>query len=183
MWEEAEPETMAALDRSRGALLAAGARIDDIAVPEAHRGLAAAQNMIMSYEMTQALADERLRHGDQISPRLAQLFDHGLTIGVDSYDAARAEAAAARHGLDAFFGDCAAVIVPAAPGEAPVGHEYTGNPVFNRMWTLLGTPAVTIPAGKGPRGLPVGIQLVGRIGDDARLMACALFAEKALAGA
>jgi len=183
MWGEAEPETTAVLDRTRGALLAAGARIDDIAVPEAHRGLAAAQNTIMSYEMTQALADERLRHGDQISPRLAQLFDHGMTIGADSYDAARAAAAAARHGLDAFFGDCAAIVVPAAPGEAPVGPEYTGDPVFNRMWTLLGTPAVTIPAGKGPRGLPVGIQLVGRIGDDARLMACALFAEKALAGA
>jgi Asp-tRNA(Asn)/Glu-tRNA(Gln) amidotransferase A subunit family amidase len=51
------------------------------------------------------------------------------------------------------------------------------------MWTLLGTPAVTIPAGKGPNGLPVGVQLVGRIGDDARLMACALFAEHALAAA
>ena len=62
IWEEAEPETMAALDRARGALLAAGARIDDIAVPEAHRSLAAAQNTIMSYEMTQALAEERRSH-------------------------------------------------------------------------------------------------------------------------
>lgn len=183
VWDEAEPETVAALDRARGALLAAGARIDDIAVPDAHRGLAAAQNTIMSYEMTQALADERVRHAALISPRLAQLFDHGMTIGAESYDAARAEAATARQGLDAFFGECGAIVVPAAPGEAPAGHEYTGNPVFNRIWTLLGTPAVTIPAGKGPRGLPVGIQLVGRIGDDARLMACALFAEQALAGA
>jgi Asp-tRNA(Asn)/Glu-tRNA(Gln) amidotransferase A subunit family amidase len=53
--------------------------------------------------------------------------------------------------------------------------------VFNRMWTLLGTPAVTVPAGRGPNGLPVGIQVVGRIGDDARLMECARFAERALA--
>jgi Asp-tRNA(Asn)/Glu-tRNA(Gln) amidotransferase A subunit family amidase len=183
MWDEAEPETAAALDRARGALLAAGARIDDIAVPDAHRGLAAAQDTIMSYEMTRALADERIRHSVQISPRLAQLFDHGMTIGADRYDAARAGTAAARDGLAGFFGDCAAVVVPAAPGEAPIGHEYTGNPVFNRMWTVLGTPAVTIPAGTGPRGLPVGIQLVGRVGDDARLMACALFAERALAAA
>ena len=70
-----------------------------------------------------------------------------------------------------------------APGEAPAGLGYTGNPVFNRIWTLLGTPAVTVPAGKGAGGLPVGIQLVGRIGDDARLMECALFAERALAAA
>ena len=55
--------------------------------------------------------------------------------------------------------------------------------MFNRVWTLLGTPAVSIPAHRGEQGLPVGIQLVGRIGDDARLMAAALFAERALAAA
>jgi Asp-tRNA(Asn)/Glu-tRNA(Gln) amidotransferase A subunit family amidase len=181
MWDEAEPATIAALDRARGALLAAGARVDDIAVPAEHRGLAAAQDTIMSYEMTGALADERIRHGAQISPRLAQLFDHGMTIGASAYDAAMVEAQTARQHLLEFFGPCAAIVVPAAPGEAPEGHAYTGNPIFQRMWTLLGTPAVTIPAGKGANGLPVGIQLVGRIGDDARLMECALFAERALA--
>ena len=183
MWDAAEPATHAALDQARAALLAASARVDDIAVPEAHRGLADAQNTIMSYEMTRELADERIRHSAEISPRLAQLFDHGMTIGDHVYDAALAEAAAARRGLGDFFGACAAIMVPAAPGEAPAGLGYTGDPVFNRMWTLLGTPAVTIPAGKGEGGLPVGIQLVGRIGDDARVMACALFAERALAAA
>ena len=182
MWDEAEPATVAALDRARAALLDAGARIDDVPVPDEQRGLVAAQDTIMSYEMTRLLADERIRHPDLISPRLAQLFDHGMTIGAETYDAATAEARTARLRLDAFFGDCAAIVVPAAPGEAPEGHAYTGNPVFNRTWTLLGTPAVTIPAGRGPNGLPVGIQLVGRIGDDARLMECARFAERALAG-
>ncbi|HWD60776.1 MAG TPA: amidase [Stellaceae bacterium] len=183
MWDEAEPETAAALDRARGALLAAGARVDDVAVPDAHRGLTAAQDTVMSYEMPRALAYERIYRSAELSPRLAQLFDHGMTIGADVYDAALAEVQAARLRLGDFFGQCAAMIVPAAPGEAPVGLEYTGSPVFNRMWTLLGTPAVTIPAGQGPNGLPVGIQLVGRIGDDARLMECALFAERALAAA
>jgi len=183
MWAEAEPATAAALDRARGALLASGARVDDVAVPAEHSGLAAAQDLIMSYEMTGALAYERTQRSAEISPRLAQLFDHGMTIGADDYDAAIAEARSARLHLPDFFGECAAIVVPAAPGEAPAGLAYTGNPVFNRMWTLLGTPAVTIPAGRGPSGLPVGIQLVGRIGDDARLMECALFAERALAAA
>ena len=183
MWDEAEPATVAALDRTRAALLSAGARVEDIAIPDEHRGLVAAQETIMAYDMVRALADERIRHAAQISPRLAQLFDHGMTIGAEDYDAALAATRAARVGLPAFFGECAAIVMPAAPGEAPIGHGYTGNPVFNRVWTLLGTPAVTIPAGRGENGLPVGVQLVGRIGDDARLMTAALFAERALTAA
>jgi amidase len=183
MWGEAEPATVAALDRTRAALLAAGAEIEDVAAPEEHHGLVAAQGTIMSYEMVRALAYERIRHSAEISPRLAQLFDHGMTIGSESYDAAVAEAQKARLRLPEFFGAHAALVVPAAPGEAPAGLEYTGNPVFNRMWTVLGTPCVTIPAGKGENGLPVGVQLVGRIGGDSRLMECARFAERTLAEA
>src|SRR5207237_24682 len=86
-------------------------------------------------------------------------------------DAARA----ARTGLDGFFGECDAVLVPAAPGEAPLGLGNTGDPIFNRMWTLLGVPCVTLSARWAENGLPTGVQLVGRIGNDARLMACAAF--------
>ena len=84
--------------------------------------------------------------------------------------------------LGAFFGECDAMLVPAAPGEAPKGLGYTGNPIFNRMWTLLGTPCVTLPARVGRRRAAVGVQLVGRIGDDARLMACAMFARTRAGG-
>ena len=75
---------------------------------------------------------------------------------------------------------CDAILVPAAPGEAPVGLGNTGDPIFNRMWTLLGVPCVTLPARWAENGLPTGVQLVGRIGGDARLMACAAFLERAL---
>ena len=53
--------------------------------------------------------------------------------------------------------------------------------MFNRMWTLLGVPCVTLPARWAENGLPTGVQLVGRVSDDARLMACAAFLEQALA--
>jgi Asp-tRNA(Asn)/Glu-tRNA(Gln) amidotransferase A subunit family amidase len=183
MWAEAEPATVAALDRARAALLAAGARVDDIAVPAEHRGLAEAQDKIMRHEMVRSLAWERIWHSAQISPALAKMLDYGMTIDAEEYDAAIAEVAAARLRLAAFFAECAAILVPAAPGEAPEGLGSTGNPVFNRMWTALGAPCVTVPAGRGPNGLPVGVQLVGRIGDDVRLMEAALFAERALAEA
>jgi Asp-tRNA(Asn)/Glu-tRNA(Gln) amidotransferase A subunit family amidase len=183
MWDEAEPSTAAALDHARGALEKAGAWVADLAVPAEHQRLTAAQEAIMGFELARSLAHERLLHSAELSPRLAQLLDAGMTVGAPAYDAACAEAAAARASLDGFFGPCDALLAPAAPGAAPPGLGYTGNPVFNRMWTLLGAPCLTLPAIWGEGGLPTGVQLVGRVGDDARLIAAALFAERALAEA
>jgi len=181
MWGEAEASTIAALDRARAALEQAGAWIGEIIVPPEHQRLTAAQATIMGFELVRGLAHERLMHSAELSPRLAQQLDEGMAVGADEYDAAVAETAAARAKLDAFFEPCDAMLVPAAPGEAPPGLGYTGDPVFNRMWTLLGVPCLTLPAVWGDSGLPTGVQLVGRVGDDARLMAAGLFLEHALA--
>ena len=181
MWDEAEPATAAALDAARAALERAGAAVAELAIAPEQYGLAEVQNTIMGFEMVRALAYERTLHSAELSPRLAQMLDAGMTIGADEYDRALARAAEARAGLDAFFGSCDAVLVPAAPGEAPVGLGNTGDPIFNRMWTLLGVPCVTLPARWADNGLPTGVQLVGRIGNDPRLMACAAFLERALA--
>jgi Asp-tRNA(Asn)/Glu-tRNA(Gln) amidotransferase A subunit family amidase len=183
MWEEAEPSTAAALDHARAALERAGARVAETAVPPEHRSLTEAQDKVMGFELAQGLAFERLQHSAELSPRLAQQLDAGMNVGADAYEAARAETAKARAGLDGFFAPCEVMLAPAAPGAAPAGLGYTGNPVFNRMWTLLGVPCVTVPAIWGDGGLPIGIQLIGRPGHDAELMAAALFAERALAEA
>jgi Asp-tRNA(Asn)/Glu-tRNA(Gln) amidotransferase A subunit family amidase len=183
MWDQAEPAAAAALERARAALERHGARIDEIEPPAEHRVLDAAHNAVMGFELARSLAYERTRHAAQISPRLGQLLDAGMAVTAEAYDTAVAETAMARARLDYFFGTCDAVLAPAAPGEAPPGLGYTGDPVFNRMWTLLGVPCLTLPALWGENGLPVGVQLVGRIGDDAGLMAAALFLERALAGA
>jgi amidase len=183
MWEEAEPSTMAALDRARAALERAGASVVEIAVPPEHTPLTAAHDTIMGFELVRSMAYERTRHSAELSPSLAQLFDRGMTVGAEEYDAAIARTAAAWAKLGEFFGPCNAIIAPAAPGEAPPGLGYTGNPVFNRMWTLLGMPCVTLPAVWGDSGLPTGIQLVGQIGRDPEILACAVFTERALAEA
>jgi Asp-tRNA(Asn)/Glu-tRNA(Gln) amidotransferase A subunit family amidase len=181
MWDQAEPATAAALDAARAALVRAGATVEELSdIPE-HDGLTEAQDKIMGFETCRALADERIRHSAELSPRLAQLLDAGMAVGAAEYDAARVLADAARAELGSFFGGCDGILTPAAPGEAPQGLGYTGNPVFNRMWTLLGTPCVAVAALWGVSGLPTAVQLVGRIGDDARLLACAAFLERALA--
>jgi Asp-tRNA(Asn)/Glu-tRNA(Gln) amidotransferase A subunit family amidase len=183
VWDQAEPATAAALDAARAALERAGAAVAEMPIAPEHEGLTEAQDTIMWFETVRALAYERIEHSAELSPRLAQLIDAGMAIGADVYDRAVERAAAARAGLPAFFGDYDAIVVPAAPGEAPAGLGSTGDPVFNRMWTLLGVPCAALPARWGENGLPTAVQLVGRSRDDARLMACATFLERALAAA
>jgi Asp-tRNA(Asn)/Glu-tRNA(Gln) amidotransferase A subunit family amidase len=180
-WAQAEPATVAALDTARMALERAGAAVMELPIAPEHEGLSEAQDTIMWFETVRALAHERIEHSAQLSPRLAQLIDTGMAIGAEVYDQARIRTAAARAKLDAFFGPCDAVLVPAAPGEAPAGLGNTGDPIFNRMWTLLGVPCAALPARWSDNGLPTGVQLVGRVNDDARLMLCAAFLEQALA--
>ncbi len=74
-----------------------------------------------------------------------------------------------------------ALVTPSAPGQAPAGLEWTGDPVFNLIWTSLHVPCVTVPAGTGPDGLPLGIQIVTRIGEDRQALAWAQWVAAALA--
>jgi amidase len=182
VWDQAEPATAAALDAARAALERAGAVVTELPIAPEHQGLSDAQDTVMWFEIVRALAYERLEHSAELSPRLAQLIDTGMAIGAEVYDQARAGAAVARAKLDTFFGSCDAILVPAAPGEAPAGIGNTGNPIFNRMWTLLGVPCVTLPARWADNGLPTAVQLVARLGDDVRLMGSAAFLERALTG-
>src|SRR5207245_3541992 len=137
MWEEAEPATAAALDAARAALERAGAAVAELAIAPEHHGLAEVQDTIMRFEMVRALAYERIEHSAELSPRLAQMLDAGMTIGADEYDRALTRAAEARAGLDAFFVPCDALLVPAAPGEAPSGLGNTSDPLFNRSGPWL----------------------------------------------
>jgi Asp-tRNA(Asn)/Glu-tRNA(Gln) amidotransferase A subunit family amidase len=72
-------------------------------------------------------------------------------------------------------------VTPPARGEAPATLEHTGDPVFCTIWTLLGVPALTLPVGLGPQGLPLGLQIVGTFQDDARLLRVARWVEQAVA--
>jgi len=181
-WEQARPDTIAALAGAREGLARAGAAIDERPAFAAFERLVPAQQTIMSHEAAHNLAWERLNRANEIMPRTASMLAEGMAITAAAYDEARRTAASARAQLDAFFGEFDAMLVPAAPGEAPL-LATTGDPVFNRPWTLLHLPCITLPSHRGTSGLPVGIQLVGRAGDDARLFAIARFAETALGSA
>jgi len=91
-----------------------------------------------------------------------------------------AYAAECRRRLRDLVGDADAILTPSATGEAPLGLGSTGNTAMNRLWTLLHGPCVTVPAGDGPAGMPIGIQIVGLPGADARTLAVARWVEGAL---
>jgi len=181
-WARAEPATEAALARAQQALQRAGSEVGEPRDGGAFDGLAEAHACLMQYEIARSLLPEWLSHREQFSAALRRIMETGLAFTAQDYDAARAAVARARAALDGLFGDCDALLVPAAPGEAPRGLDATGDPVFNRMWTALRAPCVGVPAGAGPQGLPVAVQVVGRPGDDARTLWVARAVEAALAG-
>jgi Asp-tRNA(Asn)/Glu-tRNA(Gln) amidotransferase A subunit family amidase len=116
-----------------------------------------------------------------MSDRLAQVIEEGDQVSAVEYLEARALRRAVQAELADLFTDYDAVLTPSAPGQAPKGMA-TGSPVFCTLWTLAGTPAISLPVLRGADGLPIGLQVVGGIGEDARLMATARWVLDALAG-
>lgn len=178
---EAEPEALAALERAASALARMGHAVSDLPSPPAWQQLARLQRLVMAYEMDKSLAHERRHHEGSLSAILKTYLDEGRGTSARAYDAAMVTTREAIRGLDTAFGDAEIILSPSAPGEAPKGLHATGDPAFNRIWTQLQLPCVTVPAGTGPNGLPVGVQLSARSGQDAQLLAAALALESALA--
>jgi Asp-tRNA(Asn)/Glu-tRNA(Gln) amidotransferase A subunit family amidase len=153
-----------------------------VSLPRVFAGLAADQGTIWTFEIARCLADEHRRHRDLIREPLRGMLDEGTAMPVSEYDAARERLGEASAALGSVFDEIVALLVPAAPGEAPAV-AATGDPIFNRVWSALGAPAVTVPAGVGPSRMPLGVQVVGPPRHDAHVLAAAAWVEKALAPA
>jgi amidase len=180
-WNETESATRDALDRARIALEAKGVLVEDRAVPDWFDDLFAAHDTVMGYETPRSLAHEHGPLRDRITETTRTFLDTLSKTTPADYRAVRTLLSDRTDRLDSILGECDAVLTPAAPGEAPEGLHATGSPLFNKVWTLLHGPCLSVPAGRGPAGLPVGVQLVARLNDDARLLAAAAFVEDALA--
>jgi len=178
-WGLAAPESRAAVARAAAAFTAAGAEVEE--APDGWLGLSEAQRTIMAFEAAAAWGETASREGARLSPELREILAAGAALAPAAYRQARALAAAARARLPAHFARFDLLLGASALGEAPAGLASTGDPSMNRIWTLLGLPCLSLPAGRGPAGLPVGIQLVGPPGGDEQLLAAGRWAEAALA--
>lgn len=170
-WPGAEPSTRALVEQVARDLARAGAVVDEVVLPPELDGLAGAQRELQALEASRSYRGLRDAHGPRLSRVLLDLLAAGEAITPAREAELRALAARGRAELARVFAGRDALLTPAAVGEAPVGLASTGDPAFNRIWTLLGTPAASLPLGRGPAGLPVGVQVVGAPGADAPLAA------------
>jgi Asp-tRNA(Asn)/Glu-tRNA(Gln) amidotransferase A subunit family amidase len=177
---EARPETVALIERAAEAARKAGAEVVEWVLPPALHRAAELHPWLMNMETRQGLAWELMAARPQISAVLLERLDWAGTFPVAKLEEARRAQAEAIAALGAAMEGLDAVLTPSAPGEAPEGLHYTGDATFNLLWTTLHGPNVTVPAGLGPKGLPMGVQLVGPAGSDARVLAVARWVQAAM---
>jgi Asp-tRNA(Asn)/Glu-tRNA(Gln) amidotransferase A subunit family amidase len=180
VWDQAAPETVALWDRAAAALARAGAALAERELPAEYAALGSVHPLVMNAESARSMAWELAFRRSGISEVLRERLDWGLAQGTPALDAALGTLKRLQDGFPAVLEGLDVLVTPAAPGEAPEGLGWTGDPAFNAYWTALHVPCVTVPAGTGPKGLPLGIQIVGRRGEDAAVLAWAAWVAAAL---
>ena len=166
VWDQADPAAREAFAELVNAL---GDSANEIELPSGFDRAVDLHRVVMEVEMAHNLHRDYEKARGQMSEKLRQLIERGREHKAVAYTAGLAGSTPLNDGLDELFNEYDAILTPAAPGEAPPA-DTTGNPVFNTIWTYLGTPAVTLPLLQSESGLPVGVQLVGKRGQDARLL-------------
>lgn len=181
-WTPPSDNALRVLESAARAIEVAGGKVKRVRFDARMGELVQAHATIQSYESYQALGFEYDHHRARLSPMLLNFLERAAEVSTDAYLNARAlvESALASS-LPTLFDGVDALLTPSAPDEAPMGLESTGDPAFNRNWTLLGTPCVSVPGLRGKSGAPIGAQVIGRRGDDCRTLAVAAFLEDAIA--
>jgi Asp-tRNA(Asn)/Glu-tRNA(Gln) amidotransferase A subunit family amidase len=165
-----DPDQQENFTQSIAALRRAGASIEAAVLPDAFVGAHDVHRTIMHYEGARAFAHLQQQHRERLSAEINRLIDEGLQIPEPAYHAALESRTRLRGELGDFMHRYDAVLTPPARGQAPATLAHTGDPVFCTIWTLCGTPAITLPSGLGAHGLPLGLQVVGGYLQDARLL-------------
>jgi Asp-tRNA(Asn)/Glu-tRNA(Gln) amidotransferase A subunit family amidase len=169
---QASDSAAVALESCRHLLVRAGWDVKNMDPPsDEFAALSDDNRTIMAYEAAHAMRVEFDEHREKLSGEFATFLEWGRTVPKVRYEDAVARVLRCRRVLEARLGATDVMMTLSAPGEAPLRSEGTGSSVFNRAWTTLGVPCLTLPFGFGPARLPLGVQLIARRGDDIRLLA------------
>jgi Asp-tRNA(Asn)/Glu-tRNA(Gln) amidotransferase A subunit family amidase len=166
-WERAEAQTKAAFAELVAAL---GDRVVEVPLPESALKALDWHRTIMEAEMAANLDLEWDKGRDRLSEPLRAQLARGREVSALEYQLACARIPLLNEGFEDIFERCDAIVTPAAAGTAPKGLTSTGDPAFCTLWTLCGMPSLNLPLMSGENGLPLGVQLVGPRGGDARLL-------------
>ncbi|MGH6913518.1 MAG: amidase family protein, partial [Geminicoccales bacterium] len=179
VWDQADEDTRAGFAELAGAL---GGRVEEVALPAIFDQAIELHRTIMLADLAKSFSREYEGGRDRLSARLCEMIEVGRQVLAVDYNQALEQVPALNAALARLLTHYDALLTPAAPGEAPKGLGSTGSPVFCTTWTLCGAPAVTLPLLTGASGLPIGVQLVGEKGDDARLLRTARWLVETLRG-
>ena len=179
-WKDAEPATVEAIDRAKKALEKAGAAVDEVELPRGYDHAMAAFRTITTRENLRMLMDEINRGEDTLNPWIREGIAAARQVGPTDYEMANFGTGFYRQNYAKIFDSHDALLTPSANGEAPKGLEGATLGQFNSFWTWMYGPALNIPAFLGPSKMPVGVTLVGKQGEDAKLLQTARWVEKAL---
>jgi Asp-tRNA(Asn)/Glu-tRNA(Gln) amidotransferase A subunit family amidase len=176
-----DPESTEALRIAAEAAARAGASVRTLTLPEPLAAGWDAHETVQEFEAHQALAWEYQTRYDAMAPLLRAKLDETSGIPAAAYDQARRTANRSRKALSGVFEQVDVLLTFSAPGAAPKGLASTGDTRFNKLWTLMGVPCVNVPVIEIDGGLPVGVQVIARFGNDAGALAAARFVEEAIA--
>ena len=166
----ASEEMRDAFRRAKTLLIGCGHEVAELTLP---RPLANAQDLqatIQSYEVARAYLPESETHPSNITPALLEALSSGRAISDDEYANAVALSLQTRKAAGQWFVGYDAWLMPSASGSAPLDLASTGDPLFNRLASILGLPALNLTGILNKQGLPLGMQLLGPFGDDQRLL-------------
>lgn len=170
-WPRARPEMQQAFVSAATRLQAAGAQVADVELPPPFDRAADAFRVIVVRETAASLAHELREDAATMNAWLRDTARAAASIDDEACAKAQAVARQCRDRLAEVFERFDVLIAPAAAGEAPQDLASPDDPTFSPLWTLMHGPVLAMPAFTGPHGLPMGLQIIGRIGGDARLLA------------
>ena len=174
VWDRADEDTKEAFAELTEHL---GDEVSEYQLPSPFDDVLDVHRTIMEADLARSFAREYERGKAKLSANLREMIERGLDVRAVAYNDAVGRIPLLRGLLGQPFERCDAILTPAAVGEAPLGLESTGDPFFCTLWTLCGMPAITLPLLRGTNGMPIGVQLVGPKGDDARLLRTARWLE------
>jgi Asp-tRNA(Asn)/Glu-tRNA(Gln) amidotransferase A subunit family amidase len=179
-WTAPSPGAELVIEQACSAIEEAGGIVKFITFPAWIESMVNAHSVLQGYEATQTMAYEFDKYGDQLSPMLSDYLAQASSVSVSAYDCARSMIRGAKEKLAGLFDGIDVLMTPGAPDEAPLGFSTTGDPAFNKVWTLLGTPCVSIPGLTGLNGNPIGVQVIAAPWADQQCLDAAEFVERAI---